>query len=92
MPYLIIKEGRSERERRVYGRVASTPSLREKASAHARNVDEAADIAYHELRDREDAKPIIVEGGDEPKKAFDSMHSRMGFDPDKLRHDWGMEK
>ena len=91
MAYLIIREGRQERERRVYGRIRSLPHLAEKASGFARNAEEAADIAYHELRDREDAKPLICEGGPERRMAFDDLILKRGFDPDQMAYQWGLE-
>jgi hypothetical protein len=90
--YIIIKEGRSERRERVYGRVSRSASLREKASGHARNAEEASEIAHRELRDREDARPLIVEGGREREQAFDDLHRKAGFDPDQLRHQWGLKR
>jgi hypothetical protein len=87
---IIIREGRSERRERIYGRANRNPFLRDKISGIARCAEEAAEIASRDLRERF-GKPLLVEGGPERKQAFADLHSKRGFDPSRLRHDWGEE-
>ena len=85
---IIIREGKSDRRERLYGRLSRNPNLAEKAAAIAHNMEEAVDIRYHELRDKEDAKPIICEGGPEHKQAFIDDMKRIGQDPERVERDW----
>lgn len=78
--YLIFREGRSERRRRLYEH--GDPRLH----ARARDADEACDIAYHD-GDRM-SNPILCEGGPEAEQAFNDLHQRRGFDPDELHRQW----
>ena len=86
MTYLIFREMKSDRRRRLYGRKDDS------VSATARNIDEAADVAYHEMEKQEGfTKPIKVEGGPETKQAFQDSMLKIGQDPDKVARDWGLE-
>ena len=85
---IIIREGSRERRERIYGRAARDPNLRDKVEGIARNAEEAADISYHELRDRPEAKPLICEGGPEHRQSFIDDMKRIGQDPERVEHDW----
>ena len=54
----------------------------------ARNVEEAADIRYHELRDKEGAGPLVCEGGPEHRQAFIDDMKRIGQDPERVEYEW----
>ena len=56
--------------------------------AVARNAEEAADIAYHELRDKEEAGPIVCESGPEKRQAFIDDMKRIGQDPEQVERQW----
>ena len=86
---IIIREGRSERRDRIYGRSLRSRYLQERGvEGIARNAEEAADIAYHELRDKEKAGPIVCEGGPEKRQALIDDMKRIGQDPERVERQW----
>ena len=89
---IIIKESARDRQERVYNSVQRNPQYRGKVSASARTADEANDIMQKELKDRENVEPILVEGGPERLIAFESEMKQHGWDPDAIRHQWGLDK
>lgn len=85
MANIIIREGRRDREERIYGRVARS-RLAGKLAGSVRNAEEAADVAYHELRNgpRGFDKPLAVE--DDRQKVRDDWE-RIGADPDRQEYE-----
>lgn len=83
--HLIFREGRNERQERIYGRTARSP-LAGKLAGRVRNLEEAADVAYHELRrgPRGFDRPLAVE--DDRQKKRDDME-RIGIDPDRQEYE-----
>lgn len=93
---IIIKESQRDRENRHRELSHRVRGVAGNTYTAARTADEANDIVYHELRDREDAKPIIVEGGKEVRLAAESdahrLHLLTGVDEGRIRQSEGIDK
>lgn len=92
---IIIKEGRADRDRRIYERYRRTPMVNAPVAGLTRNVDEAHDIVYH--LHGEPTDPYMVEGGPERKLAFEKDVERLGrqvgrnLDPEEVTQEWGIK-
>ena len=93
---IIIRESQRDRENRHRELTHQHRGAAGNTYTAARTADEANDIFYHELKDREDAKAIIIEGGKEVRLAAESDAHRLsqitGVDEGQIRHSEGLDK
>ena len=90
---IIRKEGRADRQRRVYERVQRSQPFNMPMEGVTRSVDEACDIEYH--RHGEQEGPLLVRGDvPEMKQAHEDQMLRLAavsgnpVDPDRLYRQW----